>query len=101
VRDDERGVLVLSRFTRAARELTEALVVNPCDPEQASAALATAPAPPPAQQAERTRAMRLVAELNLYRWPGCMLVDAGRVRRQGRLSARLAIGQRPVEGIER
>jgi trehalose 6-phosphate synthase len=45
--------------------------------------------------------MRLVAELNLYRWAGCMLVDAGRVRRQGRLSARLAIGQRPVEGIER
>src|SRR6185436_1081229 len=41
-RDDERGVLVLSHFTGAARELTEALVVNPYDFDQASAALATA-----------------------------------------------------------
>ena len=32
-RDDERGVLMLSRFAGAARELTEALVVNPYDLE--------------------------------------------------------------------
>ena len=32
-REDERGVLLLSRFTGAARELTEALVVNPYDLE--------------------------------------------------------------------
>jgi trehalose 6-phosphate synthase len=101
-RDDERGVLVLSRFTGAARELTEALVVNPYDLEQASAALATALLMPPAQQAERMRAMRrLVSELNVYRWAGRMLVDAGRVRQQGRLSARLTLGLRPVEGMER
>jgi trehalose-6-phosphate synthase len=30
-RDDERGVLVLSQFTGAARDLTEALMVNPYD----------------------------------------------------------------------
>ena len=41
-RDDERGVLVLSQFTGAARELTEALIVNPYDLEEASAALAAA-----------------------------------------------------------
>ena len=41
-RDDERGVLVLSQFTGAARELTEALIVNPYDLEEASDALATA-----------------------------------------------------------
>ena len=39
-RDDEQGVLVLSHFTGAARELTEALIVNPYDLEEASAALA-------------------------------------------------------------
>ena len=39
-RDDERGVLVLSQFTGAARELTEALIVNPYDLDEASAALA-------------------------------------------------------------
>ena len=98
-REDERGVLMLSRFTGAARELTEALVVNPYDLEEASAALATALAMPPAQQAERMRAMRrLVAEFNVFRWAGRMLVDAGRVRQQGRLSDRLTMGLRPVEG---
>ncbi|HEX9307511.1 MAG TPA: trehalose-6-phosphate synthase [Anaeromyxobacter sp.] len=101
-REDERGVLVLSRFTGAARELTEALVVNPYDIEEASAALATALAMPPSQQAERMRAMRrLVAEFNVYRWAGRMLVDAGRVRQQGRLSDRLTMGLRRVEGDRR
>jgi trehalose 6-phosphate synthase len=98
-RDDERGVLILSRFTGAARELTEALVVNPYDLEQASAALATALAMPPQQQAERMRAMRsLVAELNVYRWAGRMLSDAARVRQRGRLSDRLSLGLRAVDG---
>ena len=41
-RDDERGVLVLSQFTGAARELTEALIVNPYDLDEASDALAAA-----------------------------------------------------------
>ena len=36
------------------------------------------------------RAMRaLVAEFNVYRWAGRMLVDAARVRRRERLSGRL------------
>ncbi len=98
-RDDERGVLVLSRFTGAARELTGALVVNPYDLEEASAALATALALEPAEQAERMRAMRqLVGEFNVFRWAGRMLVDAARVRQQGRLSDRLGTGLRAVEG---
>src|SRR3569832_751743 len=33
-RDDEAGVLLLSQFTGAARELPEALVVNPYDADQ-------------------------------------------------------------------
>ncbi|MFO0581806.1 MAG: trehalose-6-phosphate synthase [Anaeromyxobacter sp.] len=99
-REDERGVLVLSRFTGAARELSEALVVNPYDLEEASAALATALAMPAEQQAERMRAMRrLVAEFNVYRWAGRMLVDASRVRQAGRLSDRLTMGLRPAEDL--
>ena len=38
-RDDEQGVLVLSQFTGASRELPEALIVNPYDAEQCAAAL--------------------------------------------------------------
>lgn len=89
-RDDERGVLVLSQFTGAARELSEALVVNPYDIEEASSALASALRMPRREQQDRMRAMRaLVAEFNVYRWAGRMLVDAARVRRRGRLTGRL------------
>jgi trehalose 6-phosphate synthase len=100
-REDERGVLVLSRFTGAARELTEALLVNPYDLEEASAALATALAMPPAEQAERMRAMRgYVSEFNVYRWAGRMLSDAARLRKRDRLSTRLSLGIRPVDEVK-
>jgi trehalose 6-phosphate synthase len=90
-RDDEKGVLVLSQFTGAARELGEALVVNPYDVGQAAEALAAALHMPVREQQERMRAMRaLVAEFNVYRWAGRMLVDAARVRRRGRLSGKLS-----------
>jgi trehalose 6-phosphate synthase len=97
-RDDERGVLVLSRFTGAARELGEALLVNPYDLEEASAALATALWMSPSEQAERMRAMRAhVSEFNVYRWAGRMLADAARLRNRDRLSTRLSIGLHAVE----
>jgi trehalose 6-phosphate synthase len=100
-RDDERGVLVLSRFTGAARELTEALLVNPYDLEEASSALAAALAMPAAEQAERMRAMRsFVQDLNVYRWAGRMLVDAARLRQKDRLTGRLNPGLRPVREAE-
>ena len=86
-RDDEQGVLVLSQFTGAARELTEALLVNPYDIEQAGRALAIALAMPAAEQRARMRAMRkLVAEFNVYRWAGRMLLDASRLRRREQLA---------------
>ncbi len=90
-REDERGVLVLSQFTGAARELTEALIVNPYDNDEASNALATALYMSPEEQRERMRAMRaFLAEFNVYRWAGRMLVDAARLRRRERLTGRLA-----------
>jgi trehalose 6-phosphate synthase len=90
-RDDERGVLVLSQFTGAARELTEALIVNPYDLDEASSALATALGMSLEEQRERMRAMRaFVAEFNVYRWAGRMLVDAARVRSRERMTDRLS-----------
>jgi trehalose 6-phosphate synthase len=89
-RDDEQGVLVLSHFTGAARELPEALIVNPYDLREASEALAAALRMPVEEQKDRMRAMRaFVAEFNVYRWAGRMLVDAARLRRRGKLSGRL------------
>jgi trehalose 6-phosphate synthase len=99
-RDDELGALVLSHFTGAASELTEALIVNPYDIEQASDALVSAVRMPKAEQRERMRSMRgLVAKYNVYRWAGRMLVDAAQVRRRERLSGRLArLGMRALGG---
>jgi trehalose 6-phosphate synthase len=94
-RDDLRGVLVLSRFTGAARELTEALLVNPYDLDAASAALAAALEMSGPEQEERMRSMRtLVSEFNVYRWAGRMLLDATSLRRRDRLTTRLAGDER-------
>ncbi|HEX6734312.1 MAG TPA: trehalose-6-phosphate synthase [Azonexus sp.] len=85
-RDDERGVLVLSQFTGAARELPEALVVNPYDVDQCAAALELALAMSPEEQADRMRLMRrLISEFNVYRWAGRMLLDAALMRRRSKL----------------
>jgi trehalose 6-phosphate synthase len=93
-RDDELGVLLLSQFTGAARDLSEALIVNPYDLGQAGDALATALRMSPEEQRERMRSMRrLVSEFNVYRWAGRMLVDAAELRRRDRISGRL--GTRP------
>ena len=89
-RSDLKGVLVLSEFTGAARELTEALIVNPYDLEASSEALATALSMPVEEQQDRMRSMRSVlAQFNVYRWAGKMLVDAARVRNQDRVAGRL------------
>jgi len=85
-RDDDRGVLILSQFTGASRELHEALIVNPYDIEQSAAAMHLALTMPPDEQRARMRAMRsLVQEFNVYRWAGRMLMDAARMRHRGRV----------------
>jgi trehalose 6-phosphate synthase len=82
-RDDEGGVLVLSRFAGAARELTASLIVNPYAIDDAANALATALTMPASEQSKRMRAMRsVVARFNTYRWAGQMLTDVMRLRRE-------------------
>jgi trehalose 6-phosphate synthase len=91
-RDDERGVLLLSRFAGAARELTEALVVNPYDVESVAEVLVAALTMGAAEQRDRMRALRAqVAEYNVYRWAGRMLLDATRLRHRERLQGRLQL----------
>jgi len=94
-RDDEQGVLLLSVFTGASRELHEALLVNPYSAEETGDALARALAMPLAEQRERMRTMRAwVHSHNIYRWAGAMLIDAARVRSRERVSARIEQLQR-------
>jgi trehalose 6-phosphate synthase len=90
-RDDERGVLILSQFTGAARELPEALIVNPYDTDQCASALRMALGMSHGEQRARMRLMRgLIQEFNVFRWAGRMLIDAAGMRRRGRLLERAA-----------
>ena len=89
-RDDEQGVLILSQFAGASRELPEALIVNPYDADQCAAALHLALTMPPEEQRDRMRFMRgVVREFNVYRWAGRMLLDAAVMRQRGRFRARI------------
>lgn len=89
-RDDEQGVLILSQFTGAARELPEALIVNPYHIEQGAEALHQALRMPSGEQRERMRSMRRrVRDFNVYRWAGRMLQDAARLRQRERVMSRI------------
>ena len=89
-RDDELGVLILSQFTGASRELHEALMINPYHIEQGAEALYRAITMPNIEQRERMRSMRQrVREFNIYRWAGLMLLDAARLRRRARINEKI------------
>ena len=91
-RDDEQGVLILSRFAGASRELPEALIVNPYDADQCAAALNVALTMSPDEQRDRMRLMRsIVREFNVYRWAGRMLFDAAALRQRDRFRVDLAV----------
>ncbi len=85
-RDDERGVLVLSAFAGASRELGEALIVNPYHTHAMGEAILHALTMPEHEQQERMRLMReQVRGRNVYRWAGQMLLDASRLRKRERI----------------
>ncbi len=89
-RDDQQGVLILSRFAGAAREMPEALIVNPYHVEETADALHRAATMPSAEQHERMASLRMtVREYNVFRWAGRMLADASRWRLRERIEARV------------
>ena len=91
-RDDEQGVLILSQFTGASRDLPEALIVNPYYTDECARALQDALTMPAAEQQDRMRNMRgILSDYNTYRWAGRMLIDAARVRARNRFLDRVAM----------
>jgi alpha,alpha-trehalose-phosphate synthase [UDP-forming] len=80
-RPDEQGVLILSRFTGAARELPDALLVNPYDLEQTAEAIHRALAMDAEERKTRMQRMRrTVREHNIYRWAGNLIAELSEVR---------------------
>jgi trehalose 6-phosphate synthase len=88
-KEDERGVLILSKFAGAASELRDALLVNPWDIDGTADALARALRMTEPEQRRRMRNMRSrVARFSAHRWAEHMLADAVRVRRASRSRGR-------------
>jgi trehalose-6-phosphate synthase len=80
-RNDEQGALILSRFTGAARELRDALLVNPYDIEQTAEAIRFALEMDPEEKKQRMQRMRkTVKENNVYRWAGNLIGDLCDIR---------------------
>ena len=80
-RRDERGVLILSQFTGAARELRDALLVNPYDIDQTAEAIRAALEMEPEDKQLRMQRMRkVIKEHNIYRWAGNLITELCEVR---------------------
>jgi trehalose-6-phosphate synthase len=91
-RDDEDGVLILSTFAGASRELVEALLVNPFDVSETAAAMVAALDMPRDQRRKRMQLMRrTLSEHNVYRWAGRMLMDVARIRQRQVLESGMSV----------
>ncbi|MBZ5629731.1 MAG: trehalose-6-phosphate synthase [Acidobacteriia bacterium] len=82
-RYDGDGVLILSAFTGAARELSDALIVNPYDTERLADSIFEALEMKEAERRARMLRMRQTVERNnVYRWAGNLIGDLCEVRVQ-------------------
>src|SRR5262249_28695280 len=80
-RDDEDGVLVLSQFAGASRELRDALIVNPYDIEQLADTIGRGlETDPDDRRARMARMRRSVLEHNVYRWAATLIGDLADIR---------------------
>jgi alpha,alpha-trehalose-phosphate synthase [UDP-forming] len=75
-RNDEDGVLILSPFTGAARELPDALQVNPYATDYFADTIKRAIEMPREERQKRMRKMReTVKENNIYKWAADIITD--------------------------
>jgi trehalose 6-phosphate synthase len=80
-RTDERGALILSRFTGAARELHDAIIVNPYDIQATGEAIARVLEMDVSEIIDRMRRMRrTVKEHNIYWWAGSLIGELCELR---------------------
>ncbi|MDD5254729.1 MAG: trehalose-6-phosphate synthase [Candidatus Omnitrophica bacterium] len=75
-RSDETGVLVLSRFTGASKELADAVQINPYSIEEFADAIRFAAEMPLEEKKKRMESMRkVVSENNVYKWAANIITD--------------------------
>lgn len=70
------GILILSCFTGAARELTDAVLINPYSTEEFADAIKFAVEMPAEERRKRMENMRtIIKENNVYRWAGNIIME--------------------------
>ena len=80
-RNDEDGVLILSQFTGASRELHDAFIVNPYDIEEVADSIHSSLTMPPDERKARMRRMQgVLKEYNVYRWAANLISTLSRIR---------------------
>jgi trehalose 6-phosphate synthase len=76
------GSLILSRFTGAARELTDAIQVNPYSVEEFADSIKFAVDMPLPEKRRRMGNMRkIVSENNIYKWAGSIITELTMIRK--------------------
>ncbi|OGX37415.1 MAG: hypothetical protein A3D87_07490 [Omnitrophica WOR_2 bacterium RIFCSPHIGHO2_02_FULL_50_17] len=79
---DGRGVLILSCFTGAARELTQAVAINPYSTEEFADSIKSAVEMPVEERRRRMEAMReIIKENNVYRWAGSIVAELAALKK--------------------
>jgi trehalose-6-phosphate synthase/uncharacterized membrane protein affecting hemolysin expression len=80
-REDEEGALILSQFTGAARELRDAIIVNPYDVEQLAEGIRLALEMDTEERQARMRLLRsVVKHHNVYEWAGNLIAELSEIR---------------------
>jgi trehalose-6-phosphate synthase len=99
-RFDDDGVLVLSQFAGAARELTTALQVNPFSESSICCALENAlKMHKPERQRRMSEARRIVETNNVYRWAGTLLEEMNALRHSDTYPSRLVPFERVAASV--
>ena len=81
VRPDHEGVLILSQFAGASRELKDAIIINPYDIEEMADAIKLALTLERSERSERMKRMHVaVKEHNIYRWAGKLIGELAHIR---------------------
>lgn len=80
-RTDEEGVLILSQFTGASRELIDALIINPYDIEEMAEAIYISLTMDKKERQERMKQLRkTVRDRNVYRWAANIITTLTQLR---------------------
>ncbi|MFA5500481.1 MAG: trehalose-6-phosphate synthase [Candidatus Omnitrophota bacterium] len=84
-KNDLNGTLILSKFTGAARELNDAIQINPYSPEEFADSIKLAADMPPPEKERRMENMRkIITDNNIYKWAGSIITELATIKKPAR-----------------